>query len=143
MSGLIIRLARTDERLALEALQRRASLELEDYREQLLAHPDEIQLPAEQIERGEILVAERDGEIAGFAAIVGSEIDGLFVEPPHWRQGIGRAMVEAAVHEARRRGQTMVAVVANPTAKEFYEKCGFAIEGVVETKFGPAFRMSR
>jgi ribosomal protein S18 acetylase RimI-like enzyme len=34
-------------------------------------------------------------------------------------------------------------VVANPAAKEFYERCGFTVEGSAETRFGPALRMSR
>ena len=147
MSGIAIRPACPDERLELEELQRRVSLELEDYRDQLLAHPDEIHLPAEQIDRGEVLVAEFDGNIAGFAVVLEeegrAELDGLFVDPAWWRHGIGRALVDAAVHHARRRGLTMIAVVANPTARDFYVKCGFAVEGEVRTRLGPAIRMSR
>ncbi|HEY7981721.1 MAG TPA: hypothetical protein VID19_09595 [Candidatus Eremiobacteraceae bacterium] len=48
----VVRRAIPDERAALEALQRRASLVWEDYREALLAHPDAIALPIEQIESG-------------------------------------------------------------------------------------------
>ncbi|MGH6706822.1 MAG: GNAT family N-acetyltransferase, partial [Sphingomicrobium sp.] len=125
---MIIRPARADEREALEDLQRRASLALEEYREQLEAHPDAIELPIAQIERGDVLVAEVDGDIAGFAALVGGELDGLFVEPARWRRGIGTALVEAAVHEARRRGLSLT-VIADPGAREFYENCGFRFEG--------------
>src|SRR5688500_13673410 len=99
-----IRPARIEERDALEDLQRRASLANEEHREALLAHPDAIELPAGQIARGEVFVAEEESRVAGFAALVGGEIDGLFVEPELWRRGIGRALVEAAVHEARRKG---------------------------------------
>jgi len=141
-----IRLAHPDERLALEELQRRASLALDEYREQLEANPDAIELPLEQIERGEVLVAEVGGQIAGFAAVVAeddhAELDGLFVEPEMWRRGVGKALVEEAIHEARRRGLALM-VVASPTAREFYERCGFALEGESETRFGPALRMSR
>ncbi len=138
-----IRPAALEERLALEALQRRASLALGDYREQLLAHPDVIELPPEQIARGDVLVAEVDGQVAGFAALDGAELDGLFVEPERWGHGIGRALVEAAVHQARRRGVTLITVVASPTARTFYERCGFTAEGEAQTRFGPALRMSR
>src|SRR5438445_13763742 len=99
-----IRLARANEREELEALQWRASLANEHDRPHLEAHPDAIHLPAAQIERGEVLVAELNGEIAGFAAVVGGELDGLFVDPELWRLGIGAALVEAAAHEARRCG---------------------------------------
>jgi GNAT superfamily N-acetyltransferase len=137
-----IRLARLEEREDLEALQRRASLALPDYREQLLANPDAIDLPAEQIVRGQVLVAELDGRIAGFAAVVEGELDGLFVEPELWRRGIGAALVEASAHEARRHGRALT-VTANPTARGFYERCGFSFEGETETRFGPGLRMSR
>ena len=139
---MIIRSARAGEREALEDLQRRASMALEEYREQLEAHPDAIELPIEQVERGDVLVAEVGGEVAGFAALVGGELDGLFVEPARWREGIGRSLVEAALQEARRRGLSLT-VTAAPGAKDFYENCGFRVEGDAETRFGPALRMSR
>src|SRR4029453_15873503 len=149
MSGpvdLQIRLARPEERDELEALQRRASLALGDYRQQLQANPDAIELPLAQIERGEVFVAEIDGQIAGFAAVI-IEADhpaqhGLFVEPDQWRRGIGTALVGAAVHKTRNQGLALM-VVANPTVRQFYEHCGFACEGEAQTRFGPALRMSR
>jgi GNAT superfamily N-acetyltransferase len=140
--ALTIRVARPEERVDLEALQRRASLALPEYREQLRAHPDAIDLPAEQIERGQVLVAERGDEIAGFAAVIEGELDGLFVEPELWRQGIGAALVEAAAHQARQLGVALT-VTANPTARGFYEHCGFSVEGETQTRFGPGLRMSR
>jgi GNAT superfamily N-acetyltransferase len=142
-----IRLASKDERGQLEDLQRRASLALDDYREALVANPDAIQLPAEQIALGEVLVADIEGVIAGFAVILDrtdrAELDGLFVEPARWRQGIGNALVNAAIHLARDRGLSLVTVVASPTAWQFYEQCGFTVEGEEQTRFGPALRMSR
>jgi GNAT superfamily N-acetyltransferase len=149
MSGpaeIHIRMARPDEREALEALQRRSSLALGEYNEQLEAHPDAIELPIEQIERGEVIVAELNDRLAGFAAVLIdgdiAELDGLFVEPELWRRGVGAALIDLAVHEARRRGLAMM-VDANPSAKEFYEKSGFTVEGEAQTRFGPALRMSR
>jgi len=143
---LTIRMARPEEQAVLEALQRRASLALGEYNEQLEAHPDAIELPVEQIERGEVIVAELGDRLAGFAAVVIDDevgkLDGLFVEPELWRRGIGAALVDVAVHEARRQGLAMM-VVANPSAREFYERCGFTLEGEATTRFGPALRMSR
>ena len=43
--SLTLRLARSEEHDELEDLQRRASLELPEYRDQLLEHPDAIYLP--------------------------------------------------------------------------------------------------
>ena len=95
-----------------------------------------------QIANGQVHVAELGGRVAGFAAVVGGELDGLFVEPDLWRRGIGAALVDAATHEARRRGLALT-VIANPTARGFYESCGFSHEGEAQTRFGPGLRMSR
>ena len=145
-AALLIRSARTEERGHLEDLQRRASL-AGAYRDQLLEFPDAISLPAAHLERGEALIAEVDGRIAGFAVILDdggkAELDGLFVDPDYWRRGIGSALVAEAVGAARRRGLSLVTVVASPEAAAFYVRCGFAVEGRVDTRFGPAVRLSR
>lgn len=140
--ALTLRLAKPDEHAELEELQRRASLELPEYRDQLLAHPDAIHLPPAQIANGQVIVAEVGGEMVGFAAVVGGELDGLFVEPDLWGLGIGKALVEAATHQARHSGMTLK-VTASPRARRFYESCGFTVEGDEQTRFGPALRMSR
>ena len=141
-ADLNIRLARTQEREDLEALQWRASLANEADRPHLEAHPDAIELPAAQIASGQVWVAELDGKIAGFAAVLDGELDGLFVEPELWRCGVGAALIETATHEARRRGLAL-SVVANPAARGFYERCGFSLEGNAKTRFGLALRMSK
>ncbi len=137
---IIIRSARPEERLALEELQRRAALALPDYREALLAHPEAIELPMAHIERS--FVAERSGERLGFAVVLprtdgNSELDGLFVEPACWKQGIGRLLVA----EAARRAAGALCVVANPTALGFYRSCGFERTGEAETQFGKGILM--
>lgn len=146
MTDVRIRPARPDERDELEALQRRASLALPDYRAQLEANPDAIHLPAEQIERGAVFIAETKAGIAGFAVLLierdRAELDGLFVEPELWRQGVGKALIDEATHRARMHGLA-IGVTAEPTARGFYERCGFWLEGETETRFGPALRMSR
>jgi len=140
--SLTLRLARPEERGELEELQRRASLELPEYREELLANPDAIYLPPAQVANGQVIVAEIDGKLVGFAAVVGGELDGLFVEPDLWGGGIGRVLVDAATHEARKRGLALK-VIANPRARRFYEICGFSFEGEERTRFGPGLRMTK
>jgi len=140
--SLTLRLAVPEEHDDLEELQRRASLELPEYRDQLIANPDAIYLPQGQIANGQVIVAELDGEVAGFAAVVGGELDGLFVEPDLWGRGVGRALVDAATHEARKRGLALK-VIANPRARRFYEHCGFSLESEVQTRFGPGLRMTK
>jgi GNAT superfamily N-acetyltransferase len=139
---LRIRLAKPEEREDLEALQWRASLMNDADRPHLEAHPDAIDLQASQIASGQVWVAEMDGKVAGFAAVLDGELDGLFVEPELWRRGIGAALVETATHEARRKGLAL-SVTANHAARVFYERCGFSHEGEVQTRFGPALRMTK
>ena len=85
---LSIRLAVAGEREALETLQWRSSLNNSGDRDALLANPDAIVLPVEQIVAGRVFVAERDDGIVGFAALLPradgeTELDGLFVAPGH------------------------------------------------------------
>ena len=88
-----IRQARPNERLDLEELQHRAAMAIPDYREQLKANPEAIELPAEQIDLGQVIVAEAMCGVAGFAVVIveetAAELDGLFVEPDLWCRGVG------------------------------------------------------
>ena len=145
---LAIRLARVDEQTALESLQRRASLNNPGDREALLANPDAIAVPIEQLAAGCVFVAERAGVVAGFAAVLprpdgGAELDALFVEPYLWKQGIGRRLVEHVADVARGRSATFLHVIGNPHAERFYLSCGFHMTGTVDTQFGPGFSMQR
>ena len=142
------RLAVPAERSALEDLQRRASLVWEEDRESLLANPDAIELPLEQITDGRTIVAENVGELLGFAVVLrrddgDAELDGLFVDPAQWRQGIGRALLEHAERIATSDGATSLWVTANTRALEFYGACGFVTVGEVATRFRPAPRMRK
>ncbi len=143
-----IRPARPDEQTTLESLQRRASLGNPGDREALLANPDAIALPIEQITAGCVFVAERDGVVAGFAAVVprldgGAELDALFVEPHLWKHGIGRRLVDHVADVARVRSASFLHVVGNPHAEGFYLSCGFCVTGTVDTRFGVGLTMRR
>src|SRR5262245_18173930 len=148
MSDVIIRPARPDEHTGLESLQRRASLGNPGDRDALLANPDAIALPIEQIAQGGVFVAELDGVVADFAAVVsrpdgGAELDGLFVEPHLWRRGIGRRLVDHVADVARARAASFLHVIGNPHAEGFYVSCGFAVTGRVDTRFGVGLAMRR
>lgn len=149
MPGIVlIRPALQAERSSLEALQWRASLANPGDRESLLANPDAIELPIEQIADGHVLVAQQDGEIVGFAAVVprpdgNAELDALFVEPSLWKGGVGRLLVDHCADVARGRGSRLLHVVGNPHAAGFYTACGFRTSGAVETRFGAGLAMQR
>jgi GNAT superfamily N-acetyltransferase len=145
---LTFRLAVPAERRALEDLQRRASLVWEEDRDALLANPDAIELPLEQITDGRTIVAENVGELLGFAVVLrrddgDAELDGLFVDPTHWRHGIGRELLEQAERIATSEGAASLWVTANTRALEFYGACGFVTVGEVATRFRPAPRMRK
>jgi N-acetylglutamate synthase-like GNAT family acetyltransferase len=136
------------ERETLEALQLRASLANPGDREVLLAHPDAIELPMEQIAEGHVFVAETDGGIGGFAAILlrpdgEIELDGLFVEPALQRRGTGRTLVAYCVAYAQERGATSLYVIGNTHAQAFYAACGFVCEGTQKTRFGEGMKLRK
>jgi GNAT superfamily N-acetyltransferase len=148
MPDIVIRSARENERSILEALQWRASLANPGDRDSLLANPDAIALPEEQIADGHVFVAEHDGLIVGFATVLprpdgNADLDGLFVEPSLWKQGLGRLLVDHCAAVARRRAARVLHVVGNPHAEGFYRACGFRRTGVVETRFGAGLEMQR
>jgi GNAT superfamily N-acetyltransferase len=126
----------------LEALQRRSSDIWEQYREQLAAHPDAIELPRAFAEHGWVRVAVGAGGMpVGFSAVIPSEsgtheLDGLFVEPGEMRHGVGRALIEDAAARARAAGAIRLEVTVGP-ARPFYERVGFTVTGSTQTRFGP------
>ena len=102
MRPVSVRQAHPQERRALEDLQHRASLANPGDHAFLLANPDVSHIPPEQIEQGLVFVAEADGAVVGLIALKkhdapDMELEGLFVEPSCWRQGIGQTLVSHAV----------------------------------------------
>lgn len=147
-SNVIIRAATPAEREALEALQRRTSLTNEGDREALLANPDAIEIPLEQIAAGRVFVSELSGATVGFSAVEPrpdgeTELDALFVDPNARRRGVGRLMVESCAGVARNQGSKALHVIGNPHAEEFYIACGFKQIGTTETRFGVGLLMRK
>jgi GNAT superfamily N-acetyltransferase len=144
----MIRPAKATEAPALEALQRRSSDVWEEYREDLAAHPDAIELPQSFVDNDWVRVAVADDDTpVGFSVVIPTdgpahELDGLFVEPGHMYGGVGRALIEHAAARAARAGAESLEVTAGP-AQGFYEKVGFELIGSAQTRFGPAVRLRR
>jgi ribosomal protein S18 acetylase RimI-like enzyme len=96
----------------------------------------------------DVLVAELDQAVVGYA-VVGQtiplpshshvlELRGLAVDPRHQQQGIGRALVEAAVALATERGARKLCLrvlATNPSAERLYAALGFVVEGVLREEF--------
>jgi ribosomal protein S18 acetylase RimI-like enzyme len=86
------------------------------------------------IDEGDVLVAVLEERPVGVLQMTQTgmnkdwEINVLAVDDEHQRQGIGRALVEACVTEARERGCTRVLVstgAADVGNLRFYQRCGF------------------
>lgn len=88
------------------------------------------------------LVAESDGERAGFVLLIDDLPDEITampqgfvaymaVEPAFRRRGIGRALLDAAEDEARRRGlpyMTLMVTEENAAARALYRRAGYFTE---------------
>ena len=84
------------------------------------------------------LVAIRGLRVAGFVAFgsaatgTEAEIHGVYVDPGFWRQGVGRALMAAAVSGLAAEGHGCAAVWVmkdNRRARLFYESEGFSTAG--------------
>jgi ribosomal protein S18 acetylase RimI-like enzyme len=96
----------------------------------------------------DVLVAELDGTVVGYVKLRRPtalsahrhvlQVGGLAVDPAVQRRGVGRALVVAAIEEARRRGArrlTLHVLATNHGARALYAHCGFAVEGVRRGEF--------
>ena len=93
-------------------------------------------------------MAEREGLTLGFGVLLPradgeAELDGLFVHPDHWGQGVGRGLVAEAERRARLLGSPWLNVLGNRNAEGFYVACDFVAFGVERTQFGEGLRMRK
>ena len=117
--------------------------------EEILAELDEAERArrwAATLDDTDALIAQDDDGIAGFVALaipareldepgVG-EITALYVDPPRWRAGVGRALIDAAGAELRDDGCDVVALwtfEAGDGSRAFYAALGFEPDGARKT----------
>jgi ribosomal protein S18 acetylase RimI-like enzyme len=144
-AGLRIRLARPDDESVLSRIDRATWSDWSSP-----APPPAAPKPffSEDTRPEDVLVAERDGVVAGWAKIEHPTpfpasahvwtVTGLAVDPAAQGGGVGRALVEALVDEARSRGARRVTLrvfAPNEVARRLYERCGFEVEGVLKGEF--------
>jgi predicted GNAT family N-acyltransferase len=78
-----------------------------------------------------------DGTAVGTGRLLPDGQIGRMAVVKEWRrQGVGAAILEALVEEARRRGHTEVVVSGQLQAAEFYRDHGFVAEGKVYQEAG-------
>jgi GNAT superfamily N-acetyltransferase len=137
VAALNLRAARPDEVAALSelALRSKAHWGYDDAfqaacRDELTVHPDDLA-------SGVVVVAEVDGERAGFSRLTGPDVDGvgeadmLFVAPGHIGTGVGHALFMRLRGDAVSRGCTALRIEADPHAVTFYEREGAVHVGEV------------
>jgi ribosomal protein S18 acetylase RimI-like enzyme len=79
----------------------------------------EVVLPGQDVR-----VAELDGEVVGYAAREGAELNALYVRPAGQRRGVGSALLGAAM--AASPGERWLwTFQRNAGARRFYERHGF------------------
>lgn len=88
---------------------------------------------AEGLFEATLLVAERDGAVVGFAGFTDDEITWLYVAPSCYRQGIGRALIEAILRESGR-PLSLDVLAGNSAALALYQAAGFRIVDTISGK---------
>lgn len=82
----------------------------------------------------QLLVAERDGEIAAVGCVMGGNEIGLnYVHPAHRFKGVSRALLTAMEDVMRQAGTTEGRLNATTTAHQFYLDAGWIDTGPVYT----------
>jgi ribosomal protein S18 acetylase RimI-like enzyme len=96
----------------------------------------------------DVFVADDEGEVVGYVRLGRASrfassdhvvtVNGIAVDPPRQGRGVGRALIDAAIAEARRRGArrlTLRVFSPNLAARRLYESAGFVTEGVLRDEF--------
>jgi GNAT superfamily N-acetyltransferase len=108
-------------------------------------------------------IAERDGDVLGFASVGPSrddealgELYAIYVDPDVWSEGAGRALLERAEEQLAETYDeaTLWVLSDNPRARRFYELAGWQYDGTekvgqwlgvspTETRYRKRFNTSR
>jgi ribosomal protein S18 acetylase RimI-like enzyme len=140
-----IRWARADDEAALKRI------DLATWTSEVSPAPPrgpDISFFSERTRPDEVLVAEVDGQVAGYAALGQAvpipshrhvlDIRGLAVDPACQGRGAGRLLVDACLAQASRQGArklTLRVLGWNTRARRLYESCGFHTEGILRDEF--------
>lgn len=137
MAALNLRAARPDEVAALSELARRSKAHW-GYDDAFLdACRAELSVRADDLTSGLVVIAEVEGELAGFSRLTGpdadarGEVDMLFVAPERIGTGVGHALFGRLRADAIARGCAALRIEADPNAVTFYEREGAVRVGEV------------
>jgi putative acetyltransferase len=134
MGAALHRLATPDDALRLFEVRRRSILELA---------PPGMSIEAAEAWAGrltiagmerklrelEVWIAEPEGVVAGWGAIHGDVLEGLYTAPDHAGQGVGAALLEMLEELMLGRDIEAVRAEASPNAVGFYLRRGYRLSG--------------
>jgi putative acetyltransferase len=137
--GAVYRLATRDDASCLYDIRRRSILELAPpTMPKVEAQAWAMQLALSGMERKlhelEVWVAERGGIVAGWGAIRGDMLEGLYTAPEFAGQGIGAGLLDRLEELMRGRGFPSVRLEASSNARGFYLRRGYRANGTQTSK---------
>lgn len=110
--------------------------------------PQDLEWDGEDAQACHVLACDAEGKVIGTARLLLhgtlAHIGRMAVLKPWRKRGVGRALLECVMAEARRRGASAAFLNAQTTAVAFYERAGFVPEGAEFLNAGiPHYRMTR
>jgi putative acetyltransferase len=128
------RLATLDDATDLFEIRRKAILELAlqgmpDGEAKAWAAKLTLAGMAQKLSEFEIWVAELDGVAAGWGAILGDTLEGLYTAPEFAGRGVGAALLEMLERRMRESGADAVHAEASSNARAFYLRRGYLMSG--------------
>jgi putative acetyltransferase len=132
--GAVYRLAMRKDASRLYDIRRRSILELAPPKMSVAeAQAWAVQLTVSGMERKlrelEVWVAEQHGIIAGWGAIRGDRLEGLYTAAEFAGRGVGAGLLEMLERLMRGRGIEAVRAEASSNAREFYLRRGYGANG--------------
>lgn len=123
-----IRKALTDEAATLTRIAQDAKQHW-GYPEHWLKHwQDDLTISPDFVARNDVFVADREGELLGFYALVvqeeKAELDHMWVAPAHIGTGVGKELFIHAMQTAAGQNISEVEILSDPNAAGFYRKMG-------------------
>ncbi len=99
--------------------------------------PAGIELDDKDAECMHAIAFAEDGKVVGTGRLLPDGHIGRMAVVKDWRRrGVGAALLDALIEEARKRGHTEVVLSAQLQAAEFYRGLGFVAEGKVYQEAG-------
>ncbi|HOO89727.1 MAG TPA: GNAT family N-acetyltransferase [Syntrophales bacterium] len=81
----------------------------------------------ERNETGEVLIMENDGTIVATGALVGNEIQGVFVRPDCQGRGYGKILMAELEKRAKAREIRKIELSISLPSRKFYETLGYEV----------------